>query len=117
MKLANLTATAVAVAAALLGVTLAAPQTANAAGTLSMLGADVSSLQRSNDLGLKYYDASGAQKDALDILKADGVNYARLRVWNNPASGYNNSAKVLLYAKTVRAKGLKLLVDFHYSDT
>jgi arabinogalactan endo-1,4-beta-galactosidase len=45
------------------------------------------------------------------------VNYVRLRIWNNPASGYNNEAKVLAYAKTVKAKGLKLLIDFHYSDT
>ena len=90
---------------------------ASAATTLSMLGADVSTLQRSNDLGLAYYDAAGTKRDALDILKADGVNYARLRVWNNPASGYNNAAKVLAYAKTVKAKGLKLMVDFHYSDT
>ncbi len=35
----------------------------------------------------------------------------------NPASGYNNAAKVLAYARTVKAKGFKLLVDFHYSDT
>jgi arabinogalactan endo-1,4-beta-galactosidase len=117
MKLAALTATAAAVAATLAAITLTAPQAANAAGTLTMLGADVSTLQRSNDLGLKFYDAAGTQRDALDILKANGVNYARLRVWNNPASGYNNAAKVLAYAKTVKAKGLKLLVDFHYSDT
>jgi arabinogalactan endo-1,4-beta-galactosidase len=82
-----------------------------------MLGADVSSLQRSVDLGQKYYNASGTQQDALDILKNIGVNYIRLRIWNNPASGYNNEAKVLAYAKTVKAKGLKLMVDFHYSDT
>lgn len=117
MKLRNLTATAVAVAAALAAMTLTAPQAATAAGTLTMLGADVSTLQRSTDLGLKFYNAAGTQQDALDILKANGVNYARLRVWNNPASGYNNAAKVLAYAKTVKAKGLKLLVDFHYSDT
>jgi arabinogalactan endo-1,4-beta-galactosidase len=103
--------------AALVAVTLGPPQAAHAANTLSMLGADVSTLQRSNDLGAKYYNAAGTQQDALDILKADGVNYVRLRVWNNPASGYNNAAKVLAYAKTVKAKGLKLLVDFHYSDT
>ena len=60
-----------------------------------MLGADVSSLQRSLDLGAKYYDARGTAPDPLDILKRAGVNYVRLRVWNNPASGYNNKAKVL----------------------
>jgi arabinogalactan endo-1,4-beta-galactosidase len=87
------------------------------AATLSMLGADVSSVQRSLDLGAKYYNASGTAQDPLDVLKGLGVNYARLRVWNNPASGYNNKAKVLAYAKTVKAKGLKLMIDFHYSDT
>jgi len=95
-----------------------AAQAATLATTpMSMLGADVSSLQRSLDLGAKYYNASGVQQDPLDILKSMGVNYIRLRIWNNPASGYNNEAKVLAYAKTVKSKGLKLLVDFHYSDT
>ncbi|NUR49690.1 MAG: arabinogalactan endo-1,4-beta-galactosidase [Hamadaea sp.] len=96
---------------------LTAPAPAVAANTLTMRGADVSSVQRAIDLGAPYYDASGVARDPLDILKALGVNYVRLRVWNNPASGYNNKAKVLAYAKTVRAKGLSLLIDFHYSDT
>ncbi|MGC4091208.1 MAG: glycosyl hydrolase 53 family protein [Polyangiaceae bacterium] len=87
------------------------------AATLSMLGADVSSVQRALDLKASYYDAAGTKKDPLDILKGIGANYIRLRVWNNPASGYNNKTKVLAYAKTVKSKGLKLLVDFHYSDT
>ena len=96
---------------------LVAPVPAAAANTLTMLGADVSSVQRSLDLGAKYYNAAGTVQDPLDILKANGVNYARLRVWNNPASGYNNKAKVLSYAQKVKAKGLALMVDFHYSDT
>jgi len=96
--------------------TVVAAEPASAA-TLSMLGADVSSVQRSLDLGARYFAANGVQGDPLDILKGVGVNYARLRVWNNPASGYNNAAKVLAYARTVKAKGLKLMVDFHYSDT
>src|SRR5512142_2748217 len=87
------------------------------ASTLTMLGADVSSVQRSLDLGQKYYNASGTQQDPLTILKGVGVNYIRLRIWNNPASGYNNKTKVLAYAKLVKAAGLKLMIDFHYSDT
>jgi arabinogalactan endo-1,4-beta-galactosidase len=90
---------------------------AYAANTLTMLGADVSSLQRSLDLGAKYYDAAGAEADPLDILKTAGANYMRLRIWNSPASGYNNKAKVLQQAKAIKAKGFKLLIDFHYSDT
>jgi arabinogalactan endo-1,4-beta-galactosidase len=106
-----------AAAVALAAVSLAAPPPATAANTLTMLGADVSSVQRSLDLGAPYYDAAGTARDPLDILKGLGVNYVRLRVWNNPASGYNNKAKVLAYAKTVKAKGLSLMIDFHYSDT
>ncbi|GAA4628980.1 glycosyl hydrolase 53 family protein [Actinoallomurus vinaceus] len=98
-------------------ITLSAPTRVSAANSLAMLGADVSSAQRALDLGAKYYDASGNARDPLDILKGLGVNYVRLRVWNNPASGYDNKAKVLAYAKTVKAKGLRLLIDFHYSDT
>lgn len=90
---------------------------AQVTSTLSMRGADVSSLQRGIEVGAKYYTSAGTAADPLDVLKSAGVNYVRLRVWNNPASGYNNLAKVLTYAKTVKAKGFKLLVDFHYSDT
>jgi arabinogalactan endo-1,4-beta-galactosidase len=84
---------------------------------MTMLGADVSSLQRTLDLGGSYYDAAGVKKDPLDLLKAKGVNYARFRVFNNPASGYNNKTKVLVSAKSAKNKGLKLLIDLHYSDT
>ena len=45
------------------------------------------------------------------------MNYARLKVWVDPADGYNNKARVLATAKRVKAAGMKLLVDFHYSDT
>ncbi|WP_422768686.1 glycoside hydrolase family 53 protein [Plantactinospora sp. WMMC1484] len=103
---------AVAVPATLL--TVAAPASA---APMTMLGADVSTLQRANDLGARYYDANGTQRDALDILRGVGVNYVRLRIWNNPRSGYNNRDKVLQYARTVKAKGLKLMIDFHYSDS
>ncbi|BBH68132.1 arabinogalactan endo-beta-1,4-galactanase [Actinoplanes sp. OR16] len=102
--------------AAVLAATVALTGTPAQAASLTMLGADVSSLQRSLDLGAKYYK-NGAATDPYDILKGAGANYMRLRVWNNPASGYNNKAKVLQQARSIKAKGLKLLIDFHYSDT
>jgi arabinogalactan endo-1,4-beta-galactosidase len=107
-------AAACALAAAGVGVT-AAP--AGAASTLAIHGADLSTLQRAEDLGAKYYNQSGTQGDPLQILKAAGMNYVRLRVWVNPASGYNNQSKVVAFGKQVKSAGLKLLVDFHYSDT
>lgn len=80
-------------------------------------GVDISTLQAIEDKGLKYYE-NGQEKDLLAILKEHGVNYVRLRVWNNPteSDGYNNEEKLLELAPRIKAAGLKLLVDFHYSD-
>lgn len=81
-------------------------------------GADISTLQALEDQGVKFYDEVGQEKDLLLILKEHGVNYIRLRIWNDPveAGGYNDSAHALALAKRVKAAGLKLLADFHYSD-
>src|SRR5690606_30087076 len=46
-----------------------------------------------------------------------GLTHIRLKVWVNPADGYNTKEHVLAVAKRARKAGLKLLVDFHYSDT
>ena len=86
-------------------------------GGLTMRGADTSSLRRALDKGQVFYNASGVAQDPLLILKNVGVNYIRLRIWNNPVSGYNNETKVLQDALAAKAQGLKLMVDFHYSDT
>ncbi|WP_214107734.1 glycosyl hydrolase 53 family protein [Acrocarpospora catenulata] len=85
--------------------------------TLSIKGADVSSLAKSEAYGGRYYTASGVQQNALNILRDNGVNYARLKVWVNPADGYNNKARVLAMAARAKALGMGLLIDFHYSDS
>lgn len=88
-----------------------------------MLGADISFLPELEARGMKFSD-NGAEKDAIEILKNHGFNYVRLRVFNDPArdSGYSpgkgfcdmeNTKKM---AKRVKAAGMKLLLDFHYSD-
>ncbi|MFD1952829.1 glycosyl hydrolase 53 family protein [Paenibacillus thailandensis] len=80
-------------------------------------GADISTLQAIEDAGGKYYD-NGVEKDLLDILSDHGVNYIRLRLWNDPvdAGGYNDKAHVVDMARRVKESGMKLLLDFHYSD-
>jgi arabinogalactan endo-1,4-beta-galactosidase len=94
-------------------------QTARAKMTdaLSILGADVSSLQRAQDLGAEYYDDDGSRRDPLLILIDHGVNAIRLRVWVDPVHGYNNKERVAEFAARAKAKELLLLIDFHYSDT
>ncbi|MEU6675051.1 glycosyl hydrolase 53 family protein [Streptomyces sp. NPDC046925] len=84
---------------------------------LPVKGADISSLKKNEDFGGVYRTSSGATADALAVLASAGMNYARLRVWVDPADGYCNKARVLAVAKRVKARGMKLLVDFHYSDT
>ncbi|MFF5969410.1 arabinogalactan endo-beta-1,4-galactanase [Streptomyces collinus] len=89
--------------------------TSGTTGT-SVKGADISSLAKSEARGGVYRTSSGSAADPLSVLKSSGMNYARLKVWVNPADGYNNKARVLATAKRVKAQGMKLLVDFHYSD-
>jgi arabinogalactan endo-1,4-beta-galactosidase len=83
---------------------------------LSILGADVSSLNKSEHLGGVYRDASGRPGDALRILRDHGLNWIRLRVWVNPADGYHDQSELLTMARRAQALGLSLLVDLHYSD-
>lgn len=85
-------------------------------------GADVSSLQAMEDYGAKYFDFDGEQKDALAILKGHGVNCIRLRIWNRPTTSFDkgdycNLRSTIPMAKRIHAQDLKLLLDFHYSDT
>jgi arabinogalactan endo-1,4-beta-galactosidase len=83
---------------------------------LSILGADISSLNKSEDMGGIYRDADGAQGDALQILRRHGLNYARLRVWVDPADGYHGIDEILEMGPRLRSLGIRLLVDLHYSD-
>lgn len=83
---------------------------------LTILGADISSLKKSEDMGGVYRYADGTEADALQILKDHGLNYARLRVWVEPADGYHGKAELLEMAQRLKSKDIKLLVDLHYSD-
>ncbi len=87
-------------------------------------GADVSTLLEVEKEGAKFYNARHQQQDALAILKENGVNYVRLRLWVNPkdsagqpyGGGDNDLATTLALAKRAKALGMHVLLDFHYSD-
>lgn len=66
----------------------------------------------------KYKTAPGAQPtDALQQLASFGLTHVRARIWNNPTGGDCNLTDVMYLARRVNAAGLKLWLDFHYSDT
>lgn len=83
-------------------------------------GADVSMLPELESLGGKFYDMDGTQMDELAIMKKYGVNWIRLRIWNNPShengGGYTTAERALAMTKRAHALGMKVLIDFHYSD-
>jgi arabinogalactan endo-1,4-beta-galactosidase len=86
------------------------------AGTYA-LGADVSWLTQMEAQGIKFYNNQGTQQNLLQILKDKGINAIRLRVWVNPANGWCNAADVLAKARRADYMGMRILLDFHYSDT
>lgn len=79
-------------------------------------GADVSWLTEMEASGKKFYNSAGAEKECMQLMKDLGMNIIRLRVWVNPADGYCNTADVLIKALRAKQLGMKLLIDFHYSD-
>lgn len=94
-----------------------APPITPVPATSFIKGADVSWLTQMENTGVKFYNSSGTQTECMQLLKTAGVNTIRLRVWVNPAAGWNNTADVVAKATRAKALGMKILIDFHYSDT
>ena len=80
-------------------------------------GADIGWYTEMEKADQKFYTASGEEMDCPSLMKSLGFNSLRFRVWVNPKDGWNNKADVL--KKCLRAKelGMKIMIDFHYSDT
>lgn len=91
-------------------------------------GGDVSLLTYVEDNGGKYFNAAGQADDCLEILKRNGMNLVRLRLYNDPGNenyspsknlpaGYQDETDVLRLAKRAKKKGMQIQLTFHYSDS
>ncbi|MDD7177580.1 MAG: glycosyl hydrolase 53 family protein [Lachnospiraceae bacterium] len=91
-------------------------------------GVDISSLEAELESGVKFYDFNGNVLDEagfFEFLKECGINWVRIRVWNDPTDGNGNGygggncdlTKAISMGKYATDAGLKVLIDFHYSDT
>ena len=80
-------------------------------------GADLSFLPEIEAAGAVFYDRAGQPKDALSIFQENGCNAVRIRAWHTPATVHSGTAEVVALAQRVRAKGMKVWLDIHYSDT
>ena len=87
-------------------------------------GMDISSYIALKNAGVKYYDNNGNEASLLKVLSDNGVNYIRIRIWNDPynekgetygggASDVENGLKI---AREAAKYNMKLLLCFHYSD-
>ena len=89
-----------------------------------IMGMDASSVIAEEASGVKYYGYDGTEQDVFKTLAECGVNYIRVRVWNDPfdadGNGYGGGNcdinTALAIGKRATKYGMKLLVDFHYSD-
>ncbi len=89
-----------------------------------LFGMDISSVLAEEASGVKYDDVSGNETDLFRLLADNGINTIRVRVWNNPRDAAGNGfgggncdiAAAVEIGKRATAAGMRLLVDFHYSD-
>ena len=89
-----------------------------------ILGMDASCVPALEASGVKYYNFDGREQDVFRTLAENGINYIRVRVWNDPfdssGRGYGGGNctidTALEIGKRATAYGMKLLVNFHYSD-
>ena len=83
-------------------------------------GADVSWLTQMEAEGRKFYTPGDDRNEmeCMELLRDHcGVNSIRLRVWVNPAEGWNSIGDVVLKARRADRLGMRLMIDFHFSDT
>ena len=89
-----------------------------------IFGMDASCVPALERSGVKYYDHDGREKDVYRILAENGINYIRVRIWNDPfdeaGNGYGGGncdiENALAIGRRATENGMKLLVNFHYSD-
>ncbi len=89
-----------------------------------IMGMDASCVPSLEASGVKYYDHDGVEKDVYQILSENGINYIRVRIWNDPfdrnGNGYGGGncdiENAIAIGKRATEHGMKMLVNFHYSD-
>lgn len=87
-------------------------------------GMDASSVLVEENSGVVYYNFEGEEQDVFQTLAESGVNYIRLRVWNDPydengngyGGGNNDVETAIALGQRATKYGMKVCIDFHYSD-
>jgi len=81
-------------------------------------GADLSYVNEMEDCGAIYTDMDNNIKDPFKIFYEAGANLIRIRLWHNPKwTNYSNYEDVKKSIRRAKSDQMKVLLDFHYSDT
>jgi len=78
---------------------------------------DISSYPEISNSNPTFYDLKGNQNDFLTILKDNGINTVRLRLWVNPSNKHSGFNEVKQFSKILKTNGFKTWLTLHYSDT
>lgn len=78
---------------------------------------DISSYPEISDLNPSFFDSEGSKNDFLTILKNNGINTIRLRLWVHPNNEHSGFDEVKEFSKTLKSNGFKTWLTLHYSDT
>ena len=89
-----------------------------------IFGMDASCVPALEASGVKYYNFDGQETDVYQVLAENGVNYIRVRIWNDPfnsdGKGYGGGNcdinNAIAIGQRATKANMKLLVNFHYSD-
>ena len=96
--------------------------TAMTAAGQKYVGGDISMLTKYEEAGVVYKDKDGAAVQPLDFFKQQGLNAMRVRLFVDPSRDADKAvcqdlAYVKALGKRIKDCGMKLMLDFHYSDT
>lgn len=81
-------------------------------------GVDLSYVNEMEDCGAIFKNLDNAVQDPYKIFYDAGAKIVRIRLWNNPEwTNYSNIEDVKKSISRAKMLGLKILLDFHYSDT
>lgn len=91
-----------------------------------LLGGDISMLPEYEKAGTLYKDSAGQTVDALTFFKQSGWNAMRVRLFVDPSKApeehkgegvCQDLGYVARLGRRIKAAGMQLMLDFHYSDT
>ncbi|WP_203558633.1 glycosyl hydrolase 53 family protein [Bacteroides sp. 51] len=80
-------------------------------------GADISWVTEMEKAGKKFYNYSGREMECMELMRELGMNSIRLRVWVSPVNGWCDKNDLLVKASRAHDLGMRLMIDFHYSET